>query len=466
MAHAEWHRGRWRARFKTPQGWDRRSAPRGVEWKKRQAEAEAWRLERAALGGELPAAEAERLSLGDLCSWWLKTWCKEASHGRELSRLKANVLEEPIGALPLARVTADVVEGRLREMEAAGAASASVEHVRRTLRTVFNRAIKAKVWNRNPAAEAHARSMDPVRETRPLAAEEVPRVVAAIEEPWKRDLVVTALYTLMRKGELLALRKDAVDFEAGAIRIGRSHGRSTTKGGHADTIPMAAPLRPYLRHAVAAAGESELVFPAQGGGQRPPSTDAVAIIQKALRNAGLVEGYDHVCRRCKGRGTPHVERHAAARFDLRCPRCGMRLWAKPVARPFTFHGLRHTGASLLARSGQVPIHVLQRLCRHKSIDTTIRRYVHLYDGDLRAALERLPELPPPAEARRAVEEPVAEAVALGARAPALPPHGQTVKSEGPGPVAFSAMKTGPSEMRAVQDSNLWPSAPEADALSI
>jgi integrase len=465
VAHAERHRSGWRARFKTPQGWQRAHAPRGHRWTKAQAKAEAARLERAALGGELPPAEAERLTLGDLCRWWLKTWCKEASHGRELSRLKTNVLEHAIGALPLRRVTADVLEARLREMEAAGSAPASVAHVRKTLRRVFNCASKSKIWNRNPAAETSPRSMDPVRETRPLTAEELPRVVAAIGEPWKRDLVVTALYTLMRKGELLALRRDALDFDAGTIRIARSHERTTTKGGHADTIPMATPLRPYLMHAVDAAGESELVFPAPGGGRRPASTDAVAIIRRALRDAGLVEGWDHVCRRCKGRGTPHVERHRERRTDLRCPRCSMRLWAKPVRRPFTFHGLRHTGASLLARSGQVPIHVLQRILRHRSIDTTIRRYVHLYDGDLRAALEKLPELPPPPVAKPSGAPEQRAAAAAAGHAPAVPPFVQVVKSEGPDARAETAVTSGPSRWRAVQDSNLWPSAPEADALS-
>ncbi len=464
MAHAEKHRGTWRARYKTPKGWDRAHAPRGTRWTKSQAKAEAARLERAALGGELPPAEAERLTLADLCRWWLENWCKEASHGRELSRLKTSILEHAIGELPLRRVTADVVEARLREMEAAGSAPATVEHVRRTLRAVFNRAAKAKVWNRNPAAEAHARSMDPVRETRPLTAEDLPRVVAAIDEPWKRDLVVTALYTAMRKNELLALRRDALDFDAGTIRIERSGSRTTTKGGHADTLPMAAPLRPYLEHAVDAAGTSELVFPAPGGHQRPATTDAVAIIRQALLKAGLVEAWDHVCRRCKGKGTPHVERHAERRTDLRCPRCAMRLWPKPVRRPFTFHGLRHTGASLLARA-KVPIHVLQRVLRHRSIDTTVRRYVHLYDGDLRAALEQLPALPPPAKARPAEAAERRAAAVVGGHAPAVPPFARVVKGEGPGAPAENADASGPSEWRAVQDSNLWPSAPEADALS-
>jgi len=462
MAYAERHRKRWRAKFKTPAGWRKKSAPRGTTWTMKQAEAEAWRLQEAAFRGELPTMASDRLTLGELCEWWLENWCKDASYGREKSRLKANVLERSLAALPLPKVTPEIIEARLREMEATGAAPAAVEHVRRTLRTVFNRAIRAKLWSKNPAAEAHARSMDPVRETRPLTPDEVPRVISAILEPWKRDLVVAALFTGMRKGELLALSKEAIDLHAGTIRIARSHGRHSTKGGHSDTIPVAGPLRPFLEHAIQAAGDSDLVFPAPGGGRRPETTNAVAIIQKALRDAGLVSGWDHICRRCKGRGVQHSERLLERRHDLRCPHCGMRLWPKAIPRPFTFHGLRHTTASLLARAG-VPIHILQRILRHRSIETTIKRYVHLYDGELREAFAKLPSVLPPEEIVAATT--AAAAARADARAPAVPPALQIVKREGPEPVVETTESSGPSEWRAIQDSNLWPSAPEADALS-
>jgi hypothetical protein len=54
----------------------------------------------------------------------------------------------------------------------------------------------------------------------------------------------------------------------------------------------------------------------------------------------------------------------------------------------------------------------------------------------------------------------------GLQPPCDGPRGTNVKSEGPVPEAVSALRSGPSGMRAIQDSNLWPSAPEADALSI
>ena len=74
-------------------------------------------------------------------------------------------------------------------------------------------------------------------------------VLAEMPTKWK-CLFATALYTGMRKGELLALRKADVDFSARLITVRRSHDRDTTKGNHQDAIPIAAELVPYLRAAI------------------------------------------------------------------------------------------------------------------------------------------------------------------------------------------------------------------------
>jgi hypothetical protein len=54
----------------------------------------------------------------------------------------------------------------------------------------------------------------------------------------------------------------------------------------------------------------------------------------------------------------------AAHADCgRCPKCGMRLWAKAIPRKVRFHDLRHTRATLLLKEG-VPLATVQRILRH------------------------------------------------------------------------------------------------------
>jgi integrase len=137
-----------------------------------------------------------------------------------------------------------------------------------------------------------------------------------------------ALYTGMRKGELLALRKADVDFSARLITIRRSHDRDTTKGNHADAIPIAAEPLPYLRAAVEAS-PSELVFPRPDGGMMSRQVQLELILRRALRRANILTGYRHNCPR---RGCGHAE--LAPDDDLRrCPKCKMKLWPAPQTRP-------------------------------------------------------------------------------------------------------------------------------------
>src|SRR6267143_1709936 len=81
------------------------------------------------------------------------------------------------------------------------------------------------------------------------ALDEVPLLLAAVPDPW-RAVSATAVYTGLRKGELFGLRKTDVDLANRTITICRSYDRETTKGGHADAIPIAEALVPFLEEAI------------------------------------------------------------------------------------------------------------------------------------------------------------------------------------------------------------------------
>lgn len=90
-----------------------------------------------------------------------------------------------LGRTPLSRVSSAAIEARLDEMIAAGSAPASVNHVRRKLRTVFARAMKAQRWaGTNPVDLVDARPV-PRRAYLTLSAEEVARLLASSDPPWQ-----------------------------------------------------------------------------------------------------------------------------------------------------------------------------------------------------------------------------------------------------------------------------------------
>jgi hypothetical protein len=101
------------------------------------------------------------------------------------------------------------------------------------------------------------------------------------------------------------------------------HARDITKGAHAEVIPTATELMPYLRAAVEAS-PSELVFPKPDGSRMRSDVHLEGVLRRALARAGIVLGYVHVCRK-KGCGhrepllTPHSGRAPCTRSS-----CGRR----------------------------------------------------------------------------------------------------------------------------------------------
>ncbi len=221
-----------------------------------------------------------------------------------------------------------------------------------------------------------------------LRPEEAARLLRFLPPKWT-CLFATGLYTGLRKGELFGLRKSDVDLDRGLLTVARSYDRDTTKGGHADVIPVARDLVPYLEAALEAS-PAELVFPTADGKMQREGAQLEIVLRRALRRAGIVTGYRHVCRR---NACGHSEQATDAELR-RCPRCHMKLWPVGEVRPLRFNHLRHTTASLLMMAGANPAAV-QRIMRHSDPRITTEVYGHLAPDYLRAEVDRLSFGAPP-----------------------------------------------------------------------
>jgi integrase len=340
-----------------------------------------------------PMLEDLEGTFGALCTWWLENRCKPASRYNEEKRLGAHVLSQPIAQLPLAAVTSEALEEMLIAYEKSGAAPASFNKLRATLHSVFSKATRAKKWfGLNPIAAIETRKV-PKKAYVTLRAEEVPVLLPWVPLEW-RSMFATALYLALRKGELCGALKSDVDLGQRTFLVGRSYENDTTKGARSDVLPIADALVPYLEDALART-PGPYLFPKPDGSMRTEDCDPEKVLRTAMKNAGIVDGYDHTCRRCKAAGKPEAE-HTTRRTDSvpgKCSSCGMALWVKPIPRTIDgaemrFHDLRHSAATLLLRD-RVEHHRVQRILRHANINTTLRTYGHLNPEDLRDAVNRI-----------------------------------------------------------------------------
>jgi integrase len=373
---------RWYAKFKAANGrWSRQAttAEAKAEAKRLASELER-RAERQRLGLE-PSVADDCGTLGDLLRWWEDAYFSPTSaYPRSRGTFRKHLLESDIAKLRIREVTTGRVE-QFIQTKARQIAPQTVNHLRAFLCRVFSAARRAGKVAQNPIVDVKRRRV-PKRLPTFLTVEEVPRVLAALPDKW-RPLFATAIFTGLRKGELLGLHKADVDLAMRLISVRRSYARDTTKGGHAEAIPIAIELVPYLETALGSS-RSELVFPNDDGSMMSEETSLQELLRSALVRAGIVAGYSHICRR-KGCG----HRELAADADLRrCPRCKMKLWPRAEVRKIRFHDLRHTTASLLMMAGANPAAV-QRILRHSDPRLTTEVYGHLAPEYLRREIDLL-----------------------------------------------------------------------------
>jgi len=408
--------GKWYLHYKDARGkWrDKVSTARTKTEARRIASDIERRCERQRLGLDPLPVEDGGGTFAELMRWWLVTYSQGTpSHARNVYSVSKNLIDSELASLRLVEVTPAAIENYLQG-RAAGLGPQTLNHLRRFILAAFNAAKRAgRYAGANPATEVSRRKV-PKRLPDFLRLEEVPRVLKQLSHRWL-PLFATAIYTGMRKGELLGLRKSDVNLDAGLITVARSYRRETTKGQRAEAIPIARELVPYLQHAIESS-PSILVFPKddEGGSMMRPDVALEGVLRRALARAGIVKGYVHVCRK-KGCGQAEKAHDAVQR---RCPEHQHLLWPKADLRPIRFHDLRHTTGSLLMMSGANPAAV-QRILRHRDPRITTEVYGHLVPGYLQAEVDRL-QFNPPAAASTGAEEVAEQRLAANANPFAAP----------------------------------------------
>ena len=203
------------------------------------------------------------------------------------------------------------------------------------LKSMFNRAIEWGMTDSNPAKNVKKFVVDN-RRVRFLSLEEINRLLEASSEDLYGILVV-ALNTGMRKGEILRLKWKYIDFQNGMIYLPSE----LSKNKYRREIPMNSVLMATLKKLHETA-DGEYVFHGRFKDGKPP-IDVRKSFAAALKKAGIED--------------------------------------------FRFHDLRHTFCSQLVASG-VDIYTVMELAGHRSIKMTMR-YAHLAPGQKKDAVEIL-----------------------------------------------------------------------------
>jgi integrase len=304
-------------------------------------------IERRQQAGTLYRVETERF--GRTAEAWLERYVAGAA-GRVRPRPKSVALVRdglvtlaPLSDLPIDRIHRPLVEDVVAALarRAPRRAEMSLALLKRILK-----AAEARGQIVDHAVFAVRVASPDDREPRYLTWEEADEVRSWLPEFVSR-IVPIAILTMLRRGEIIALRDRDVDFVFGAITVaGQAQDgertRTKTRAGQR-TVDVGPQTLRFIREQqlARAPNEAGLLFPGRAGVPLDPNHLMGRYFKPAARAAGIPE--------------------------------------------LTFHDLRHTGASLMIAAGCHVKTIAEQMGHADGGALVLQRYGHLYKGARRQA---------------------------------------------------------------------------------
>ncbi len=248
-------------------------------------------------------------------------------------------LENNYGKVKIENFTpAKIAEIRDR-LKDEGRSNATVNRYLSTLSSLFNTIVKEWMWlNANPCRNIKKLREDNARE-RFLTKDEISKLLAVAKQETKLPMypiLLIAVRTGMRRGEILNLKWTDIDYDNGLIIIQR------TKNGDKRSVPLTLEIKEALEvYGKVRRLDTQLVFPSPTKPSVPPE------IKNEFAN----------------------------------------IIAKAEITDFRFHDLRHTAASYMAMSGASLLDIASIL-GHRTMHM-VKRYSHLTKSHERSVIERM-----------------------------------------------------------------------------
>jgi integrase len=275
---------------------------------------------------------------------------------------------EQIKPFHLMEFYANLQEDGIREDgKPGGLSERTILHHHRLLSAIFNDAVDWQVIPSNPAAR-----VKPPKVQKKIAAcydeKEVAQLLEAVsrEELKHQVLVYLALFTGLRRGELMGLEWEHIDFKEGTVTVEQASqyipGQGTfTKTPKNESSTRVISIPPFLVDML----------------QQYKKEQAKA----RLKVGDLWQGPDRIFTTWDGRpGHPEWPSQWFSKFIK-----------KHELPPLNFHGLRHTAATMMLNAG-VPAKVVSGHFGHANIGTTYDIYGHFLKSADREAADRLEQV--------------------------------------------------------------------------
>lgn len=251
--------------------------------------------------------------------------------------LRLRVLDA-YGAEPVADIRRRDLQDLVDEWVSEGKAAATVQATVIPLQSLFRWLIDRGQVDADPTDDLRTPAVRSMRD-RVADPAEARSLLAVLPED-DRAIWATAMYTGLRRGEIMALTVDRIDLEEGLVDVRHGwdyvEGRIDTKGRNRRKVPVPKVLRAII---------------------------SAHLLRTGRRGSALAFGGSDI--------SPFEPRTLQHRADA--------AWEAAKARRITLHECRHTYAAFCIAAG-VNAKALQTYMGHASIQTTFNLYGHLMPG--------------------------------------------------------------------------------------
>ena len=230
-------------------------------------------------------------------------------------------------------------------------------------------AVHEEVITRNPALAVKVKTARVERKAEAWNRVEVSGFLAVAKDDVLYPIFYLMLALGLRRGEVLGLSWDDVNFDEGTVRIRQA----LTMPGDNDTPVIKAVKTPKSRRTLYLSRDVLSVLSARRDSQK---ADRV-YLGNAWTDSGLVF--------TTSLGTPLHPRNLTRTFKRLIKE------VKPDLKEIRVHDLRHTYASLALQRG-TPVEIVSERLGHSSVGFTLDTYRHLYEAERREAAVSLDDL--------------------------------------------------------------------------